>query len=40
VSMPWFLWIPLPIVLAWICGIAFGSIALFVANSINASRTG
>jgi hypothetical protein len=40
VKMPWFLWIPLPVVVAPILGFAFGSIALFVANSINASRTG
>jgi hypothetical protein len=40
VTMPWFLWIPLPVVVALTCGVVFGSIALFVANSINASRTG
>jgi hypothetical protein len=40
VTVPWFLWIPLPLVVAPILGIAFGSVALFVANSINTPRTG
>jgi hypothetical protein len=40
VTMPWFLWIPVPVVVAPILGIAFGNIALFVADSINTPRTG
>jgi NO-binding membrane sensor protein with MHYT domain len=39
-TMPWFLWIPMLVVIAAIIGVVFGSVALFVANSIDASRAG
>jgi hypothetical protein len=39
VSLPWILWVLMIVVVSVPCGILFGSVALFVANSINSSRT-